>query len=279
VRPMGQAALGTRSEIKNLNSFRYLERAIQYEVQRQIELIEDGGKVVQETRLYDSDRNETRSMRSKEDADDYRYFPDPDLPPLCIDPDWIDRVKKTMPELPAHKRARLVGELGLNDYDAAQITMDRATSTYFEQVTGILPKDQAKLAANWVLGELSAALNRDDVLIGQCPVPAPALATLISRIADGTISNKLAREVFNSMWSGEGDADAIIEARGLRQINDAGAISAMIDTVIAANPDIVDEFRRGKQKAFNSLVGQVMKAAKGKANPQQVNDLLKQKLG
>ena len=279
VRPKGQATLGTRSEIKNLNSFRYLERAIQYEVQRQIELIEDGGKVVQETRLYDSDRNETRSMRSKEDADDYRYFPDPDLPPLCIDPDWIDRVKKTMPELPAHKRARLVGELGLNDYDAAQITMDRATSTYFEQVTGILPKDQAKLAANWVLGELSAALNRDDVLIGQCPVPAPALATLISRIADGTISNKLAREVFNSMWSGEGDADAIIEARGLRQINDAGAISAMIDTVIAANPDIVDEFRRGKQKAFNSLVGQVMKAAKGKANPQQVNDLLKQKLG
>lgn len=281
VRPKGQAELGTRSEIKNVNSFRFLERAILYEARRQIELIEDGGKVVQETRLYDSDRDETRSMRSKEDAHDYRYFPDPDLPPLIIAPDWVERVRQAMPELPASKRARFETELGLSGYDAAQLTMARASSDYFEEIAALLPQGQAKLAANWVLGELSAALNRDEIDIGQSPVRPRALAALIVRIIDGTISNKMARDVFAAMWAGEndGDPDAIIEARGLKQISDSGAIGAMIDEVLAANPAIVEEFRAGKQKAFNSLVGQVMKAAKGKANPQQVNDLLKEKLG
>ncbi|MGB3289518.1 MAG: Asp-tRNA(Asn)/Glu-tRNA(Gln) amidotransferase subunit GatB [Burkholderiaceae bacterium] len=281
VRPKGQTELGTRSEIKNVNSFRFLERAILYEARRQIELIEDGGKVVQETRLYDSDRDETRSMRSKEDAHDYRYFPDPDLPPLVIAPDWVRRVQEAMPELPAHKRARFESDLGLSAYDAAQLTMARSSSDYFEETAALLPQGQAKLAANWVLGELSAALNRDETDIAQSPVRPAALAALIVRIIDGTISNKMARDVFAAMWAGEngGDPDAIIEARGLKQISDSGAIGAMIDQVLAANPAIVEEFRAGKQKAFNSLIGQVMKAAKGKANPQQVNDLLKEKLG
>ncbi|SHH51865.1 Asp-tRNA(Asn)/Glu-tRNA(Gln) amidotransferase subunit GatB [Pollutimonas bauzanensis] len=281
VRPKGQQELGTRSEVKNVNSFRFLERAILYEVRRQIELIEDGGKVVQETRLYDSERDETRSMRSKEDSHDYRYFPDPDLPALVIEPEWIARVIDAMPELPAQKRLRFERELGLSSYDAAQLTMGRASSDYFEEAAGRLPQGQAKLAANWVLGELSAALNRDEIDIGQSPIKPAALAALLARIIDGTISNKMARDVFAAMWTGEngGDADAIIAARGLKQISDSGAIGAMIDEVLAANPAIVEEFRAGKQKAFNSLVGQVMKAAKGKANPQQVNDLLKEKLG
>ncbi len=281
VRPKGQAEFGTRSEIKNVNSFRFLERAILFEARRQIELIEDGGTVVQETRLYDADRDETRSMRSKEDAHDYRYFPDPDLPPLVIAPEWIQQVRDAMPELPAQKRARFEQELGLGAYDAAQLTMARASAAYFESVTAALPSGQAKLAANWVLGELSAALNRDDIDIGSSPVRPEALAALITRIIDGTISNKIARDVFAAMWSGEhnGDPDAIIEARGLKQISDSGAIGAMVDEVLAAHPAIVAEYHAGKQKAFNSLVGQVMKAAKGKANPQQVNDLLKEKLG
>jgi len=281
VRPRGQKEFGTRTEIKNVNSFRFLERAIQYEARRQIELIEDGGTVVQETRLYDSDRDETRSMRSKEDAHDYRYFPDPDLPPLLIEPEWVERVRSAMPELPSQKRERFEKELGLTAYDAAQLTMDRATSDYFEQVAGALPQDQAKLGANWILGELAAALNRDEREIADSPITPQRLAELIQRIIDGTISNKMAREVFAAMWEGEhdGSPDAIIEARGLKQISDSGAISAMIDEVLAANPAIVEEYRAGRQKAFNSLVGQVMKAAKGKANPQQVNQLLKEKLG
>ncbi|NGR08351.1 Asp-tRNA(Asn)/Glu-tRNA(Gln) amidotransferase subunit GatB [bacterium SGD-2] len=281
VRPMGQQEFGTRCEIKNVNSFRFLERAILYEAQRQIELIEDGGKVVQETRLYDAERDETRSMRTKEDAHDYRYFPDPDLPPLVIQPEWIERVQAAMPELPSQRRNRFETELGLTAYDAAQLTMERATSDYFEQVAAALPQGQAKLGANWVLGELAAALNREEKAITQSPVSPEQLAALIRRIIDGTISNKIAREVFAAMWEGEhgADADAIIEARGLKQISDTGAISAMIDEVIAANPAIVEEYRAGKQKAFNSLVGQVMKAARGKANPQQVNQLLKEKLG
>ncbi|MEO6959271.1 MAG: Asp-tRNA(Asn)/Glu-tRNA(Gln) amidotransferase subunit GatB, partial [Burkholderiaceae bacterium] len=281
VRPKGQVEFGTRSECKNLNSFRYLERAISYEVQRQIELIEDGGTVLQETRLYDSDRDETRSMRSKEDADDYRYFPDPDLPPLIIAPEWIEQVRAEMPELPAHKRARFESELGLTGYDAAQLTMDRAVSSYFEELAAQLPKNQAKLAANWVLGELSAALNQGELNIGKSPVASKQLAALIARIIDGTVSNKMARDVFAAMWSGEngGDPDAIIAARGLKQISDSDSINAMIDQVLAAQPTIVQDYHAGKQKAFNSLVGQVMKAAKGKANPQQVNELLKQKLG
>ncbi|GGX25419.1 aspartyl/glutamyl-tRNA(Asn/Gln) amidotransferase subunit B [Pigmentiphaga litoralis] len=280
VRPVGQKEFGTRTEVKNVNSFRFLERAIQYEIRRQIELIEDGGTVVQETRLYDPDRDETRSMRSKEDAHDYRYFPDPDLPPLVIGQDWIDRVRAEMPELPAAKRARFEADYGLTPYDAAQLTVSRATATYFESVAQALPAGQAKLAANWVMGELAAALNREERDVADSPVTPAQLAKLITRIADGTISNKIAREVFSAIWAGEngGDADAIIDARGLKQISDTGAIGKMIDDVLAANPAIVAEYRAGKEKAFNSLVGQIMKAAKGKANPTQVNEVLKQKL-
>ncbi len=280
VRPEGQKEFGTRCEIKNVNSFRFLERAIQYEVRRQIELIEDGGKVVQETRLYDSDRDETRSMRSKEDAHDYRYFPDPDLPPLVIAASWIDEVRQSMPELPSALRERFVSEYGLAVVDAAQLSSSRELAGYFEELAQALPAGQAKLAANWMMGEVSATLNREEKTITQCPVSAKALAALLTRIIDGTISNKIARDVFAAMWLGEhgGQADAIIEAKGLTQINDSGAISAMIDAVLAEQAAIVAEYRAGKQKAFNSLVGQIMKAAKGKANPQQVNDLLKAKL-
>lgn len=278
VRPKGSTKLGNRCEIKNLNSFRFLERAIQYEAQRQIELIEDGGRVTQETRLYDADKDETRSMRSKEDSHDYRYFPDPDLPPLIISDDWIEQVRQSMPELPAAKRQRYSSDMGLSDYDAAQLTMHKDTAEYFEAVAKQLPADQAKLAANWILGDLSAHLNKDEIDISQAPVKPASLAGLIKRILDKTISNKIARDVFTAMWDGDGEADAIIEARGLKQINDTGAIEAMIDEVLAAHPDIVEQYRAGKQKAFNSLVGQVMKAAKGKANPQQVNAVLKEKL-
>lgn len=280
VRPEGQKEFGTRCEIKNVNSFRFLERAIQYEVRRQIELIEDGGRVVQETRLYDADRDETRSMRSKEDAHDYRYFPDPDLPPLVIAPEWIESVRQSMPELPASLRARFVSEFGLAPVDAANLTASRELAEYFEQTARALPAGQAKLAANWVMGEVSAVLNREEKDITQSPVSAQMLAALLTRIVDGTISNKIARDVFAAMWQGEqgGQPDAIIEAEGLKQISDSGAIEGMIDTVLADNPAIVAEYRAGKQKAFNSLVGQIMKAAKGKANPQQVNDLLKAKL-
>jgi len=280
VRPKGQAELGTRTEVKNVNSFRFLERAILFEARRQIELIEDGGVVVQETRLYDPDRDETRSMRSKEDAHDYRYFPDPDLPPLVIAPEWVERVRAGMPELPAARRARFVAEYDLTAYDAAQLTGSRSVADYFEAAAKAAPAGQAKLAANWVMGELAASLNREELDIGQSPVSAQTLAKLIARIHDGTISNKLARDVFAALWAGEhgSDPDAIIEAKGLKQISDSGAIGAMIDEVMAANAAIVAEYRAGKEKAFNSLVGQVMKAARGKANPQQVNDLLREKL-
>ena len=280
VRPKGQKEFGTRTEIKNVNSFRFLERAIIYEARRQIEVIEDGGTIVQETRLYDADKDVTRSMRSKEDSHDYRYFPDPDLPPLIISPDWVERVKAGMPELPQQKRARFEADLGLTPYDAAQLTMSRDTAAFFEAVAAGLPSGQAKLAANWILGEVSAALNRQELDIAQCPVKPEALAALINRIIDGTLSNKIARDVFAALWEGEhgGDADAIIEARGLKQITDTGAIEALVDEVLAANPGNVDEFKAGKEKALNALVGQIMKAAKGKANPQQVNDLLKKKL-
>ncbi|MCW0208613.1 MAG: Asp-tRNA(Asn)/Glu-tRNA(Gln) amidotransferase subunit GatB [Achromobacter sp.] len=280
VRPVGQKEFGTRTEIKNVNSFRFLERAITYEARRQIELIEDGGTVVQETRLYDADRDETRSMRSKEDAHDYRYFPDPDLPTLVISSAWVDEVRAAMPELPAALRVRFESDYGLTAYDAAQLSASRGLAAYFEAVAQALPAGQAKLAANWIMGEVAATLNKEEKDIADSPVQAPALAALIGRIVDGTISNKIAREVFGAMWAGEngGQPDAIIEARGLKQISDTGAIGAMIDEVLAANPAIVEEYRAGKQKAFNSLVGQIMKAARGKANPQQVNDLLKQKL-
>ncbi|SAI22876.1 aspartyl/glutamyl-tRNA amidotransferase subunit B [Bordetella ansorpii] len=280
VRPRGQKEFGTRTEIKNVNSFRFLERAILFEARRQIELIEDGGTVVQETRLYDADRDETRSMRSKEDAHDYRYFPDPDLPPLVISREWVEEVRAGMPELPAALRQRFEADYGLSAYDAAQLTASRDMAAYFEAVAGALPAGQAKVAANWVMGSVAATLNREEKELADAPVQAAALAALLGRVLDGTISNNAARTVFADMWAGEhgGQPDAIIEARGLKQISDTGAIGAMIDEVLAANPAIVAEYRAGKQKAFNSLVGQIMKAARGKANPQQVNDLLKQKL-
>ncbi|QHE90545.1 Asp-tRNA(Asn)/Glu-tRNA(Gln) amidotransferase subunit GatB [Pandoraea fibrosis] len=283
VRPVGQKEFGTRAEIKNLNSFRFLEEAIQYEVRRQIELIEDGGTVVQETRLYDPDKKETRSMRSKEDAHDYRYFPDPDLMPLVIDSEWVERVRAALPELPAGMQARFVESYGLSDYDAAVLTQSKAQAAYFEAVVEKAGKANAKPAANWIMGELSSLLNREDIGIADSPVSSAQLAGLLARIADNTISNKIAKEVFQLMWeeraTDDGAADRIIEAKGLKQITDTGAIEKIIDEVLAANAKSVEEFRAGKEKAFNALVGQAMKATKGKANPAQVNELLKKKLG
>jgi len=277
VRRQGDPKLGTRCEIKNLNSFRFLERAIEHEVKRQIELIEDGGHVVQETRLYDPDRDETRSMRSKEDAQDYRYFPDPDLLPLEIAESWIEDVRHRLPELPEAMRTRFAARYGLAAYDAAMLTSSREMADYFEAMVARLPTEP-KLCANWLMGEVSARLNREQIEIEAVAVNAEALAGLLGRIADGTLSAKMAREVFDAMWAGEGSADAIIEARGLRQISDAGAIETIIDDVLAANTRSVEEFRAGKEKAFNALVGQAMKATKGKANPAQVNEILKKKL-
>jgi aspartyl-tRNA(Asn)/glutamyl-tRNA(Gln) amidotransferase subunit B len=282
VRPLGQKEYGTRCEVKNLNSFRFLEEAINYEVRRQIELIEDGGKVVQETRLYDPDRKETRSMRSKEDAQDYRYFPDPDLPPLVIAQDWIERVKASMPELPGAMRERFVRDYGLPEYDAAVLTQAKAMAAYFEAVVGKAGKEQAKPAANWLMGDVSSTLNREGVEIKDAPVKAEQLALLLQRIADGTISNKIAKEVFAAMWETPSDkaalADDIIEAKGLKQISDTGALEKIVDDVLAANAKSVEEFRAGKEKAFNALIGQAMKATKGKANPAQLTELLKKKL-
>ena len=271
------APLGTRCEIKNLNSFRFLQHAIDYEVRRQVALIEDGGTVVQETRLYDPDRGETRSMRSKEDAQDYRYFPDPDLPPLVIADEWIARVHADMPELPEAMKARFESSYGLGAYDASMLTQSRETAAYFEDVARAHQGD-AKTVANWMLGELAARLNKDEIDIAAAPVGPARLAGLLKRIGDGTISGKIAKDVFDAMWAGEGDADAIIAKRGLRQISDAGAIEKLVDDVMGANPAIVAEFRAGKEKAFNSLVGKVMAASKGKANPAQVNAILKGKL-
>ena len=282
VRPVGQAEFGTRAEIKNLNSFRFLEEAIQYEVRRQIELIEDGGTVVQETRLYDPDKRETRSMRSKEDAHDYRYFPDPDLMPLVIDEAWIARVRSELPELPEAMQTRFVEQYGLTPYDAAGLTSSKAMSVYFEAVANKVGSANAKLAANWLMGEVSSQLNRDSLEISEIPVSAAQLALLIQRIADGTISNKIAKDIFQAIWeekaTDEAAADRIIEAKGLKQISDSGALEAILDEVMAANQKSVDEFRSGKEKAFNALIGQAMKATKGRANPQQVTELLKKKL-
>ena len=272
--------LGTRCEIKNLNSFRFLQQAIVYEANRQIELIEDGGRVVQETRLYDPDKNETRSMRSKEDAQDYRYFPDPDLPPLYVSRQWVEDVRAHMPELPAQKRERYQTQWELPAYDASVITGQRTMADYFETLVAEIGAGQAKLAANWLMGDVSSQLNRDGIDLAAAPVQAVALAGLLRRVQDGTLSNKLAKEVFQAMWEsgGKQDADSIIESRGLKQISDTGAIEAMIDAVMQANANAVAEYRAGKEKAFNMLVGQVMKQAKGKANPATVNELLKQKL-
>jgi aspartyl-tRNA(Asn)/glutamyl-tRNA(Gln) amidotransferase subunit B len=279
VRPRGQEKYGTRAEIKNLNSFRFVEKAIQYEVARQVELIESGGKVVQQTRLYDSDKDETRSMRSKEEANDYRYFPDPDLLPVEIDEPFIEAVRATLPELPDQKAARFARDFGLSAYDAGVLSASRELGGYFEAVVAGLSAGQAKLAANWVMGELSGALNRDAVDIEHSRVNSQQLIGLLKRIADETISGKIAKEVFEAMWSEGKAADDIIEAKGLRQITDAGAIESVIDAIIAANPKQLADYRSGKDKLFGFFVGQVQKATGGKANPAQLNELLKLKLG
>jgi aspartyl-tRNA(Asn)/glutamyl-tRNA(Gln) amidotransferase subunit B len=278
IRPRGTEKLGTRAEIKNLNSFRFVEKAIQYEVARQIEILEGGGKVVQETRLYDSDKNETRPMRSKEEANDYRYFPDPDLLPLEISEGFIAEVRATLPELPDEKAARFAQDYGLSFYDAGVLCASRELGAYFEAVVARAGAAQAKLAANWVMGELSSALNRDSLDIEAAKVPAQRLAGLLMRIVDNTISGKIAKDVFEAMWSDGGEADTIIAAKGLTQITDSGAIEQAIDAVIAANPKQLADYRGGKDKLFGFFVGQVMKATQGKANPAQLNDLLKARL-
>jgi aspartyl-tRNA(Asn)/glutamyl-tRNA(Gln) amidotransferase subunit B len=279
VRPNGQQKFGTRAEIKNLNSFRFVEKAIQYEVARQIELIEGGGSVVQETRLYDSDKDETRSMRSKEEANDYRYFPDPDLLPVEIDDKFIEAVRVTLPELPDEKAARFSRDFGLSAYDAGVLSASRELGAYFEALVASVGAAHAKLAANWVMGELSSALNRDNIDIESSRVNPQALSGLLKRIVDQTISGKIAKEVFEAMWAEGKSADAIIEAKGLRQITDSAAIEGVIDSVIAANPKQLADYRSGKDKLFGFFVGQVMKATEGKANPAQLNELLKKKLG
>ncbi|MBU4520457.1 MAG: Asp-tRNA(Asn)/Glu-tRNA(Gln) amidotransferase subunit GatB, partial [Gammaproteobacteria bacterium] len=269
--------LGTRREIKNLNSFKFMQQAIDYEVRWQIEQIEDGHAIQQATVLFDPDTGETRAMRTKEDAADYRYFPDPDLPPLVIARDWVEQVKANMPELPRQMAERLVQTYGLPEYDATTLTQSPAMAAYFE--TAAKASGQAKMASNWIMGEVSRRLNNEEKDIAQVPVGAETLAALLKRIADGTVSNNAAKQVMDALWSGEGsDVDAVIEAKGLKQMNDAGALEKIIDEVMAANADNVAQFRAGKEKAFNALVGQVMKASKGKANPQQVNDVLRQKL-
>jgi aspartyl-tRNA(Asn)/glutamyl-tRNA(Gln) amidotransferase subunit B len=279
VRPLGETKLGTRCEIKNLNSFRFLQHAIEHEARRQIEVLEGGGSIVQETRLYDPDRDETRSMRTKEDAHDYRYFPDPDLPPLAVSEQWIEEIRSRMPELPEAKRARYQAELGLPVHDAITLTSTRSMAEYFDHtIANAAGSASPKEVANWLIGDLSAKLNETGKDASESPVSPTQLTGLLARIHDGTISGKIAKEVFDAMWAGEGDADAIIERKGLRQISDAGAIEAIVAEVLAANPKQVEDYRAGKEKAFNSLVGQVMKATRGKANPAQVNALLRKRL-
>src|SRR6266702_3046929 len=277
VRRKGAEKYGTRAEIKNLNSFRFVEKAINYEVARQIDLLESGGKVLQETRLYDPDKGETRSMRSKEEANDYRYFPDPDLLPVVLDDNFVETVRATLPELPDQKAVRFSSEYGLSAYDAGVLTASRELADYYEAVTRAVPKEP-KLAANWVMGELEAELNKDGVEVGAGRLPADRLAGLLKRIADQTISGKIAKEVFEAMWAGGTDADAIIEEKGLKQITDTSAIEKAIDEVMAKNPGQLADFRSGKDKLFGFFVGQVMKATGGKANPAQLNELLKKKL-
>ena len=278
VRPKGQEKLGTRAELKNINSFRFVEKAIQYEVARQIDLIDSGGKVVQETRLYDSDKGETRSMRSKEEANDYRYFPDPDLLPLEIDATFIDAVRATLPELPDAKAARFAADFGLSAYDSGVLASSRELAAFFEQVVEKAGHAHAKLAANWVMGDFSASLNRDNLDFAAAPVGSAALAGLLKRIADNTISGKIAKDVFEIMWSERTDADAVIQSRGLRRSPTTGAIEKAIDDCMAAKPEAAGRYREGKDKLFGFFVGQVMKLTQGKANPAQLNELLKKKL-
>ncbi len=278
LRPAGEKKLGTRTEIKNLNSFRFVERAINYEVARQSGILESGRAVVQETRLYDPDKGETRSMRTKEEANDYRYFPDPDLLPVVLDEAFIESVRRTLPELPDQKATRFASQYALPAYDALVLTSSRELAAYYEEVARELP-GEPKLAANWVMGELAAALNRENLEIGSGRLPAARLAGLLKRIADQTISGKIAKEVFESMWSEGTEADEVIEARGLRQITDTAAIERVIDAVLAQNPAQLAAYRAGKDKLFGFFVGQVMKATGGKANPAQLNELLRRKLG
>ncbi len=277
IRPEGQAEFGTRAEIKNLNSFRFVEKAINFEIERQIDVLEGGGTVVQETRLYDSDKDETRSMRGKEEANDYRYFPDPDLLPLDIAPELLDEIRASLPELPDAKKERFVETYGLSAYDAGVLTASREMADYFETVVERSSADP-KIAANWVIGELTGALNKAGIELGQSQVSAEQLAGLLDRIADNTISGKIAKEVFDAIWNGEGSADEVIDRRGLKQITDTGAIEAVIDEVLAANPGQLEQYRAGKDKLFGFFVGQVMKKTQGKANPSQVNQILKEKL-
>ena len=277
VRRTGAEKFGTRAEIKNLNSFRFIERAINYEVERQIDILESGGVVVQETRLYDPDKGETRSMRSKEEANDYRYFPDPDLLPVALDAPFIEAVRASLPELPDQKAARFARDYGLSAYDAGVLTVSRELADYYEQVVRAAPQDP-KLAANWVMGELSGALNKESLEITASRITAAQLAGLLRRISDQTVSGKLAKEVFEAMWSGGADADAVISERGLKQITDSGAIERAIDEVMQKNPGQLAEYRAGKDKLFGFFVGQVMKATGGKANPAQLNELLRRKL-
>jgi aspartyl-tRNA(Asn)/glutamyl-tRNA(Gln) amidotransferase subunit B len=277
VRPKDAKEFGTRAEIKNLNSFRYVEKAILYEVSRQVDLIESGGRVVQETRLYDADKGETRSMRTKEEANDYRYFPDPDLLPVVLTDAFIEKIRASLPELPDEKARRFASEYSLSAYDAGVLTASRELAAYFEEVARELP-GEAKLCANWVMGELSASLNKDALDVGASRLSAAALAALLRRIADQTISGKIAKEVFEAMWASGKGADAIIEAKGLRQITDSAAIERVIEEVMAKNPGQLADYRSGKDKLFGFFVGQVMKATAGKANPAELNKLLKTKL-
>ena len=277
VRPKGQQEFGTRAEIKNVNSFRFVEKAIEFEVERQIELLESGGKVVQETRLYDSVKNETRSMRGKEEAHDYRYFPDPDLLPLVIEASFIEETRKTLPELPDAKAERFKQQYKLSAYDAGVLTATRAMADYYEQVVRDSGADP-KIAANWVAVELSGLLNSENREISASPVTAALMAGLLKRLADNTISGKIAKDVLAAMWAGEGDADAVIAKKGLKQITDSGAIEKAVDEVIASNPKQLEQYRAGKEALFGFFVGAVMKATQGKANPAQVNELLKKKL-
>ena len=277
VRPVGQKELGTRSELKNLNSFRFIEKAINHEIERQIDLIEDGGKVVQETRLYDSDKDETRSMRSKEEANDYRYFPDPDLLPVVIDESYVDAVRSTMPELPDARKNRLIKQYSIKADDAEMLTSSRALADYFEAAAEATTAS-GQVMANWITGELSAALNRDGLTVDVSRISAGSLASLIDRIDDNTISGKIAKVVFDGMWSNGDSADQVIEAQGLKQITDSSAIDEIVDAVIAANPGQAAEFRAGKEKLLGFFVGQVMQKSKGKANPAQVNEAIKRRL-
>jgi len=275
VRPKGQKEFGTRAELKNINSFKFVEKAINFEVERQIDLIESGGTVVQETRLYDPDKHETRSMRSKEEAMDYRYFPDPDLLPVAIKDEDIQAIEASLPELPTAKQARFEKDLGLSAYDASILTSDRELADYFEAV--VKACGEAKLAANWVISDLAGRLNKEDKSISESPISAPMLGGMLKRLAENAITSKMAKDVFNAMWDGEGDADSIIEKRGLKPA-DAGEVEKIIDAIIAANPEQVEQFRAGKDKVLGFFVGQIMKASKGKADPAQVNKLLRDKL-